>query len=389
MALDRASVAEECVRQGIYFGVEPHYLLAVAQFRSRISSDDDGDRKGPFRLTQAEWDANCTSDEFDFHFAPAQISSPLRQCAVFAFMTNRAFTAFVNANNKNPSTKELYLQQFPGADTADLQKALDDTAALIGPAADAVLDEPQAVSTLPNSEMPVPGPPVITSDPVPPAPGAGGGLLTLDMLRRRWPVPPAKADIIQGMANTADVLSRLGINTPLRMAHFMAQISEETGNGREMTESLNYRAERILEVFPSRFPTLQSAIPFAHNERALGNKVYNGRMGNVTGTDDGFNFRGRGCLQITGRESYDKIGSSLGLDLVNNPDSVNAPQNVLLIAGTEFVKSGCLPDCDKDNVVRVSALINVGSARASPGKINGLDERKRQLAIWKREFGVA
>jgi len=78
----------------------------------------------------------------------------------------------------------------------------------------------------------------------------------------------------------------------------------------------------------------------------------------------------------------------LGLDLVNNPDSVNAPQNVLLIAGTEFVKSGCLADCDVDNVVRVSARINVGSAGASPGKINGLSERKRQIAIWKREFGV-
>jgi putative chitinase len=111
-------------------------------------------------------------------------------------------------------------------------------------------------------------------------------------------------------------------------------------------------------------------------------------MGNQTGTDDGFNFRGRGCLQITGREAYDKIGRSLGLDLVNNPDSVNAPQNVLLIAGTEFVKSGCLPDCDSDNVVRVSARINVGNPAASPGKIIGLADRKQQLAIWKQEFGV-
>jgi putative chitinase len=112
-------------------------------------------------------------------------------------------------------------------------------------------------------------------------------------------------------------------------------------------------------------------------------------MGNRIGSDDGFNFRGRGCLQITGHESYDNIGRSVGLDLVNNPDSVNAPQNVLLIAGTEFVKSGCLPDCDQDNVVRVSARINVGHPSASPGEINGLDERKRQLRIWKQEFGVA
>jgi putative chitinase len=388
MPLDRASVAEECVRQGVYFCIEPHYLLAIAQLRSGISSDDDGDRKGPFRLTQAEWDANSNDDEFDIHFTPAQISSPLRQCAVFAFMTNCAFRAFVKANNRNPSAKELYLQQFPGADTTGLQKALDDTAALIGPAADAVLDEPQAASTLPNPDKPTSGPPNITADPIQFDPGAPGGMLTLAMLQRHWPVPPAKAEIIRGMANTADVLSRLGINTPLRMAHFMAQISAETGNGREMTESLSYSAERMMEVFPARFPTQASTQGCVHNERAFGNKVYNGRMRNQIGSDDGFNFRGRGCLQITGRENYDKIGQSLRLDLVNNPDAVNAPQNVLLIAGTEFVKSGCLPDCDEDNVVRVSARVNVGRPDANPGKINGLDERKKQLRVWKQEFGV-
>jgi len=389
MALDRASFAEECVRQGVYFGVEPHYLLAVAQFRSGISDDNNGDQIGPYRLTQAEWNANSNDDDFEIHFTPEQIGSPLRQCAVFALMANRAFTAFVKANNRNPTTKELYLQQFPGADTTDFQKALDDTAALVGPAADEVLDEPQAVSTLPNSDKPTSGPPVITPDPIQLDPAAGGGLLTLAMLQRRWPVPPAKADIIQGMANTAGVLSQLGINTPLRMAHFMAQISEETDSGREMTESLSYSAENILRVFHKYFPDLASTQGFVHNERALGNKVYNGRMGNRIGSDDGFTFRGRGCLQITGRESYDKIGRSLSLDLVNNPESVNAPQNVLAIAGTEFVKSGCLPDCDADNVVRVSARINVGHANASPGTINGLDERKRQLRIWKQEFGVA
>lgn len=386
MPLD-ASIAEECVRQGIYFGVEPHYLMAVAQLRSAMPSDSA--RQGPFRLTQAEWDANSNDDEFDVHFTSAQISSPLRQCAVSALMANRAFTAFVKANNRNPTTNELYLQQFPGADTTGLQRALDDTAALVGPAADEVLDEPQAVSTIPDPDHPASGPPVITPDPIPPVPGAGGGMLTLDMLRRHWLVPPAKEEIVQGMANTAGALSSLGINTPLRMAHFMAQISEETDSGREMTENLSYSAENILRVFHKYFPDLASTQGFVHNPQALGNRVYNGRMKNRTGSDDGFNFRGRGCLQITGRDSYDNIGQSLGLDLVNNPESVNAPQNVLLIAGTEFVKSRCLPDCDQDNVVRVSARINVGDPRANPGNINGLDERKRQLRIWKQEFGVA
>ncbi|HET7679893.1 MAG TPA: glycoside hydrolase family 19 protein [Xanthobacteraceae bacterium] len=389
MPLDRASVAEECVRQGVYIGVEPHYLLAVAQLRSGISSDDDGERKGLFRLTQAEWDANSNDDDLDIHFTPVQISSPLRQCAVFAVMTSRAFNAFAKANNRNPSTKELYLQQFPGADTTNLQRALDDTAALIGPAADAVLDEPQAVSTLPAPDKPTPGPPNITPDPIPPAPGAPGApgaTLTLAMLQRHW----RRADpaLIQGMLATAGVLGRLGINTPLRMAHFMGQITQESGGGTEMTEKLSYSAERMMEVFPRRFPTLASTQGFVRNERAFGNKVYNGRMGNRPGSDDGFDFRGRGCLQLTGRHSYDAVGRSLTLNLVDNPDLVNDPKNVLLIAATEFVKLGCLPECDRDNVVQVSARINLGHPTSSPGAINGLAERKRQIGLWKQEFGV-
>jgi putative chitinase len=386
--LEPGPIAEECVRQGVYFGVEPHYLLGAAKLRSGISTDDDGDRKGLFRLTQAEWDANRQSEEFDFDFKSAQITSPIRQCAVSGLMANRAFEAFIKANNRNPTAKELYLQQFPGANADGLQKAFDDTAALIEPAANAVLDEPKAVGPISAADKPTSGPPVITPDPVPEQAGGGGGasLLTLAMLQRNW--KPAKPGIIQGMINTASVLTKFGINTPLRMAHFMAQISEETGSGKNMVENLNYSAENMMNVFPSRFPTLASTQGFIRNERAFGNKVYNGRMGNRVGSDDGFNFRGRGVLQITGRDKYGTIGKSLGLDLVNNPDLAIVPQNILPIGATVFVKHGCLPECDRDNVVQVSARINLGHPLTKPQKINGLEERKRQLVIWKREFGL-
>jgi predicted chitinase len=83
------------------------------------------------------------------------------------------------------------------------------------------------------------------------------------------------------------------------------------------------------------------------------------------------------------------MGKACGLDLVNNPDLAIDPANVLLIAATEFVKLGCLPECDRDDVVQVSARVNLGHRTDDPRKINGLDERRRQLAIWKREFGVA
>jgi putative chitinase len=193
------------------------------------------------------------------------------------------------------------------------------------------------------------------------------------------------------MASTsATVFGTLNINTPLRVAHFMAQISEECGAGVEMVENLNYtHAQRIMAVWPSRFPTYESALPYVGNARALGDKVYNGRMGNTVGTDDGFNFRGRGGLQLTGRDSYKSIGPPCGLDLVGNPDLACDPQNILLVAATEFVNSGCLPWCDHDNVVNVSALVNLGHLVADSGQIIGLDDRKAWLKVWKSELGLS
>lgn len=391
MAFDQ-DFAQECVRQGVGFGIEPHYLLGVAQHRSDKFEDGKDGKTGVFRLTQAEFDANSNSDEFDIHFKPAHITSATRQCIVFAFMARRAFDAFVTVKNRNPSVLELYLQQWPNeaSDTlaGDLQKAFDATAPLLGPAADALLDDPESVAAIPQVDNPAKGPgQALSPDPIPPAPGAGGGMLTLAMLQKNW--KPAKPDLLQGMANTAGVLNQLGINTPLRMAHFMAQISEECGCGHEMVESLRYSAQQMMKVFPKRFPTLDSTAPFVGNERAFGNRVYGDRMGNRPGSDDGFNFRGRGCLQLTGRDNYAAMGKLCKLDLVNNPDLVISPANVLLIAGTEFVKLGCLAECDRDDVVQVAARVNLGHRTNDPSKINGLDERKRQLAIWKQEFGVA
>ena len=120
MAVDRVSFAEECVRQGAGFGIEPHYFLGVAQHRSGITDDFQDGKTGVFRLTQAEWDANIDSDEFDVHFTSQQITSTIRQCVVFGLMTRRAFDAFVSANNRNPSAKELYLQQWPNEASATL-----------------------------------------------------------------------------------------------------------------------------------------------------------------------------------------------------------------------------------------------------------------------------
>lgn len=391
MAVDKADFAQECVRQGYGLGIEPHYLLGVAQHRSGIADDTQDGKVGPFRLTQAEWDANRDNDEFDIHLDSEDISDPNAQCIVFALMTRRAFDAFVQAKSRNPSALELYLQQFPNEASptlaTELQQAFDATASLLGPAADALLDEPGSVGPIPDVKDSKQGPGLnLGPDPVPPAGGGGPGMLTLAMLERHW--GPATPALRQGMASNAGVLTQLGINTPLRMAHFMAQITAETDGGTFMAESLNYSAERMMQVFPKRFPTSASTQGFAHNEQAFGNKVYNGRMGNRVGSDDGFNFRGRGCLQLTGRDNYTAMAKACNLDLVNNPDQVNNAANVLLIAGTEFVKLGCLAEADRDDVVQVSARVNLGHTTSNPASINGLAKRQQWLTKWKQEFGV-
>src|SRR3954463_14216320 len=123
----------------------------------------------------------------------------------------------------------------------------------------------------------------------------------INALYNLWPDGDKKVPGLRdGVADSADrVFNLYEITTPLLVAHVMAQISHECGAGRDVVENMNYTAKRITQVWPSRFPTQDSAAPFSGNPRALANKVYNGRMGNRPGSDDGYNFRGRGGSQTT------------------------------------------------------------------------------------------
>jgi putative chitinase len=211
-------------------------------------------------------------------------------------------------------------------------------------------------------------------------------MLTLSMLQRHWPHAPDV--LVAGIVETApEVFKRTEINTDLRMCHFMAQISHECGAGTEMEESLWYKhPQRLMAVWPFRFPTYRSALAYVGQPKALADYVYNHRMGNRAGSDDGWNFRGRGCLQITGRDGYERIGRLCGIDLIAHPSLAADPKYTLLVAATEFQSSGCLPWADKDNIMAVSALINVGRIVANPDTINGFDQRVAWLKVWKHEL---
>jgi putative chitinase len=187
--------------------------------------------------------------------------------------------------------------------------------------------------------------------------------------------------------SAADVFKKFGVDTPLLVAHVMAQISHECGAGHDIVENLNYSAQRMPQVWPSRFPTIASAKPFEHNPQALANKVYNGRMGNKVGSNDGWTYRGRGASQTTGKEGYQRVAKATGIDVVGNPDLIINPHFFLLCGVSDFVNCGCLPYAKKDDLVGVSAMLNVGKLVAA-SKIIGFAERKTWLARWKKALGA-
>jgi putative chitinase len=142
-----------------------------------------------------------------------------------------------------------------------------------------------------------------------------------------------------------------------------------------VVENLDYRAERICQVWPSRFRTINDALPCAHDPRALADRVYNGRMGNRPGSDDGYNYRGRGGSQVTGREGYAKLGARIGIDLISHPDAMNHPDVFLEAAVADFVICGCLSPAKSDDIREVTKRLNGGYI--------GLAEREHWLGLWK------
>lgn len=202
-----------------------------------------------------------------------------------------------------------------------------------------------------------------------------------EALPRLWPnadqrIPGLRAAMI---ATAPAVFATYGIATPLLAAHVMAQISHECGAGRDVVESLNYTAARMMQVWPSRFPSRADAQPYAGQPRLLANKVYNGRMGNRAGSDDGWLFRGRGAAQTTGRAGYQRLAKAVGLDVVGNPDLVNDPDHFLACGVADFVACGCLPFAEADDIVNVTRRLNGGTV--------GLAERKVWLTKWKAALG--
>lgn len=191
-------------------------------------------------------------------------------------------------------------------------------------------------------------------------------MLSAEQLQRIFPnckSPAAWADAL------APAFQKYEIETPDRIASFLAQTGYESGQYNRIEENLNYStAARLTKVWPKRFPDEASAMPYVNNPQGLANLVYANRMGNGDAqSNDGFRYRGRGIIQLTGRSNYDSAGDAMGVNLLETPELLSDPKWAALSAGWYWQSRGLneladdrTHDDDLEDFARITRRINGG-----------------------------
>ena len=149
------------------------------------------------------------------------------------------------------------------------------------------------------------------------------------------------------------------INTPNRLAAFIAQIGHESGFLRLVEENLNYSADGLLATFPKYF-SKDDAAAFERHPEMIANRIYFSRMGN-TEDGDGWKYRGRGLIQITGKYEYNKCGLVIKQDLVNNPDYLLTPEGAARSAAWFWSSNNLNALADIGDILNITKKINGGS----------------------------
>ncbi|MBA4359320.1 MAG: glycoside hydrolase family 19 [Pseudomonas sp.] len=165
------------------------------------------------------------------------------------------------------------------------------------------------------------------------------------------------------------------ITTPLRLAAFLAQIGHESGRLSRVVENLNYSAEGLQKTWPSLFDA-KLAAEYARQPERIANVAYNARMGN-TAPGDGWKYRGRGLIQVTGKNNYAACGDALGMDLLTTPSLLETPKGAALSAGWFWNSMNLNALADAGDIQNIGSLINTGRRGRVP---HGAAER---LALYQ------
>jgi putative chitinase len=173
------------------------------------------------------------------------------------------------------------------------------------------------------------------------------------------------------IAQLPDTIAKFELNTPLRLAHFLAQAGHESGGFKAVNENLNYGAKGLLGIFKKYFPTPEKAALYERKPEKIANLVYGGRMGNgPEASGEGWKFRGRGYIQLTGKDNYKAFDAVVAESIVDNPDLV-ATKYPLLSAAWFFHKNGLHKIADGG---ATDAVVTSVTKRVNGGTI-GLSDR--------------
>ena len=197
------------------------------------------------------------------------------------------------------------------------------------------------------------------------------------------PASSFKLDKLKGhipdavLVQIPDTATKFNITNPLRLAHFLAQCGHESGGWKATSENLNYSSKGLMGIFKKYFPTLALAEQYARKPIAIASRVYGGRMGNgAEATQDGFKFRGRGYIQLTGKDNYSAFDKFVPEEILANPDLV-ATKYPLMSAAWFFNKNGLWSICDKGadqgTVTAVTKRVNGGTI-GLPDRIKHFNE---------------
>jgi putative chitinase len=202
--------------------------------------------------------------------------------------------------------------------------------------------------------------------------------LTKEMILEEF--PHAKPEIVDALCGSLEVLEDYGIDTPLRLAHFLAQCSHESGGFRAVEENLNYKAETLTKIFPKYFRD-KDPNDYARQPEKIANLVYGGRMGNgPVESGDGYRYRGRGLIQLTGKSNYERFAAGIEATLEEAVEFLTTPEGAIESAAWFWANNGLNELADTDDVTKVTKKINGGTI--------GLAEREAHTEAFKEMLGV-
>jgi len=201
-------------------------------------------------------------------------------------------------------------------------------------------------------------------------------MASLDQLKEIF--PQAKEENLEKFSDALnEAMNEFEVNSLAREAMFLAQVGHESGMFSAVSENLNYKAETLSKVFPKYFRDVNPE-DFAKQPEKIANRVYASRMGNGDeASGDGYRFRGRGLVQLTGKSNYEACGQALNKDLVSDSDYLATPEGAARSAGWFWQQNGCNEVADSGDIERCTKIINGGTI--------GLEER---TAHWEKAKSV-